>query len=82
MLQTAQAQARNDNNPAAAILACVADCILGCIQGLVEYFNTYAYIHVAIYGKSFCDAAKDTWALVKSNGIDVIINDNLVGTVF
>lgn len=43
--------------------------------------NKYAYIQVAVYGKSFCEAAKDTWTLIKSSGVDAIINDSLVGTV-
>ncbi|KAI3644498.1 hypothetical protein MP228_010662 [Amoeboaphelidium protococcarum] len=64
-----------------SILAAIADCIIGCLQGLIEYFNSYAYVHVAVYGKSFCEAAKDTWNLVKSHGIDAIVNDSLVGTV-
>jgi hypothetical protein len=34
-----------------------------------------------MYGKSFCDAAKDTWKMIKSNGIDAIINDNLINSV-
>lgn len=64
-----------------SIMAVIANCILGCIESLVEYFNSYAYVHVAIYGKSFCEAAKDTWRLVKTSGISAIINDSLVGSV-
>jgi len=38
-------------SPAAlAILACCAACLIGCIEGLVEYFNKYAYIEIALYG--------------------------------
>jgi hypothetical protein len=36
---------------------------------------------VAIYGKSYCEAAKDTWSLIKARGVEAIINDNLVGNV-
>jgi hypothetical protein len=63
------------------ILAAIADCILGCIDGLVQYFNHYAFIQVAIYGKTFCAAAKSTWSLIQDAGIEAIINDNLVGGV-
>jgi hypothetical protein len=45
----------------------------------LEYFNHYAYTQVAIYGKDYCEAAKSTWNLVKTRGIDAIINDSLVG---
>ncbi|KAJ3125696.1 putative choline transporter, neither null mutation nor overexpression affects choline transport [Nowakowskiella sp. JEL0407] len=61
-------------------LMCVG-CCLQIIEDLVQYFNTYAFAQVAIYGKDFVNAAKDTWALVKSHGIDAIINDNLIGNV-
>ncbi|KAJ1340213.1 hypothetical protein BSLG_005206 [Batrachochytrium salamandrivorans] len=70
-----------NNNPAIAILLCCIQCILSCIEGMVEYFNKYAFTQVAIYGKDYCTAAKDTWELIKSRGIDAIINDNLIGNV-
>jgi len=58
----------------------IIDCIIGIIEDLVEYFNYYAYTQIAIYGKSYIDAAKDTWNLIKTRGVDAILNDNLVGT--
>ncbi|KAG8917119.1 putative choline transporter, neither null mutation nor overexpression affects choline transport, partial [Tulasnella sp. 418] len=72
--------ASNDANDAfAAILACCAAFCLTCIQGLVEYFNRYAYIEIALYGKPYIPAAKDTWRLFKDRGIDALVNDSLVG---
>jgi len=46
---------------------------------MVEYFNRYAYIEIALYGKAYIPAAKDTWKLFKDRGIDAIVNDSLVG---
>jgi len=74
-------QDRNNNEGALAIIACIAVCILGCIESLIEYFNQYAFAHVAIYGKPFCQAGKDTWNMILDRGIEAIINDNLVGNV-
>lgn len=71
---------RSDHNGAAILLAC-AECIVGCIEGALEFLNVYAYTQVAMYGKSYCDAAHATWELVKSRGVDLIINDDLVGSV-
>lgn len=34
---------------------------------------------VALYGKSYFRAAKDTWRLFKDRGIDALVNDQLVG---
>lgn len=35
------------------ILACVAGCCISCITGMVEWFNRYAYIEIALYGKPY-----------------------------
>lgn len=69
------------DNIACTIILCCISCILGLIQDLLEYFNKYAFAQVAIYGKDYCTAAKDTWQLAKARGIDAIINDNLIGNV-
>merc|ERR1712228_354565 len=61
------------------LLACCIDCFLGCLERWIEFFNKYAYAHVSIYGQSFIQSAKQTWALLKSKGIDAWINDDLVG---
>ncbi|KAI8867657.1 DUF580-domain-containing protein [Ramicandelaber brevisporus] len=61
--------------------AICADCILGCIQGIVEFLNRYAYVQVALYGKSFIAAGKDTWKMLQDRGIEAIINDCLIGNV-
>ncbi|KAJ3326199.1 putative choline transporter, neither null mutation nor overexpression affects choline transport [Boothiomyces sp. JEL0866] len=76
--------ARNDqsnDNIACQLLLCCIACILSMFEDLLEYFNRYAFAQVAIYGKDYCSAAKDTWELAKSRGIDAIINDNLIGNV-
>eukprot|EP00842_Homolaphlyctis_polyrhiza_P005899 jgi/Hompol1/630/HPOL_001264-RA len=75
------AQDENRDNIGLAILLCILQCILACISDIMEYFNKYAFTQVAIYGKDYCTAARDTWELCKSRGIDAIINDDLVGNV-
>lgn len=35
---------------------------------------------IALYGKAYIPAAKDTWRLMKDRGIDALVNDSLVGT--
>ncbi|TPX31288.1 hypothetical protein SmJEL517_g05328 [Synchytrium microbalum] len=81
MLQMAQNQAAQDGNIIGMFCIICANCCLGIIEQLIQYFNVYAFTQVAIYGKDYCDAAKATWALVKSRGVDAIINDNLIGNV-
>ncbi|KIK67433.1 hypothetical protein GYMLUDRAFT_37557 [Collybiopsis luxurians FD-317 M1] len=79
ILRSAANLADQDGHPVQACLACCAACFLGCIENAVEYFNRYAYIEIALYGKSYVGAAKSTWRLFKDRGIDALVNDSLVG---
>ncbi|KAG0335115.1 putative choline transporter, neither null mutation nor overexpression affects choline transport, partial [Podila horticola] len=86
VIQTLRAIAqmfRSDgDNGVLAFLACLIDCFLSCIQGIAEYVNKYAFSEVAIYGKAFIPAAKDTWTILKDRGIIQLINDNLINNVW
>ncbi|KAJ4483429.1 plasma-membrane choline transporter-domain-containing protein [Lentinula aciculospora] len=79
ILHAVQSNANQDGHPVEACLACCAACFVGCIESAVEYFNRYAYIEIALYGKSYLGASKDTWRLFKDRGIDALVNDSLVG---
>lgn len=35
--------------------------------------------NTALYGKTYLNAAKDTWGLFVDRGIDALVNDSLVG---
>lgn len=74
-------QANEDRDNLMTIIYCCLECILQMIGDLLEYFNRYAFAQVAIYGKDYFNAAKDTWHLCKSRGVDAIINDSLIGNV-
>jgi hypothetical protein len=56
-------------------------CGLGFALAFIEFFTKYAFAHVAIYGKTYVSAAKDTGHLLKTSGVSLIINDNLIGVV-
>ncbi len=60
------------------LVICILDCLLTCLQRMIQYFNMYAFCHVAIYGTSYIQSAKQTWSLLRSKGIDALINDDLV----
>jgi len=64
------------------IIGYCAKWILKPFKDIIEYFNMYAFTEVAIYGKPFCQAAKDTWTLCKAHGIEALIKDNLIFNVF
>ncbi|KAF9413483.1 putative choline transporter, neither null mutation nor overexpression affects choline transport [Podila epigama] len=81
-LRTVANMFRGESDGILAFVACLIDCLLACIQGIAEFINKYAFCEVAIYGKPFIPAAKDTWRIIQDRGIDMIINDNLIGTVW
>jgi len=80
-LKTLRAIVRSMRTERNQLLVCVADCIIGVIDNLIRYFNMYAFTQVAIYGKSYCKAASDTWSLFQSHGFEAIVNDNLISGV-
>jgi hypothetical protein len=81
ILQTIRTLLRSLRRESDNLIACLAECLIGCIENLLQYFNIYAFAQVAIYGKSYCQAAKDTWHLISSHGIKAIINDDLISGV-
>ena len=85
MLRQACSIAQQQEAAQGNIIGSIAFCVLGCFIGLldwaVQFINRYALCHIALYGKPYFQAAKDTWAFMKSRGIDALINDCLVGPV-
>ncbi|CEP62880.1 Pns1p LALA0_S06e05974g [Lachancea lanzarotensis] len=63
----------------AQIIFLVIDWIIGFLQWLAQYFNHYAYCFIALYGKPYLKAAKETWHMLREKGMDALINDNLIG---
>lgn len=64
-----------------SIMFCVLGCFIGCLEWAVNFINRYAFSHIALYGKAYIPAAKDTWHMMKDRGIDALVNDCLTGPV-
>lgn len=56
-----------------AIFCCLG-CLLSLLEWAVQFLNRYAFCHIALYGKAYFPAAKDTWKMIKDRGIDALIN--------
>ncbi|GAA5998454.1 Pns1p [Rhodotorula paludigena] len=80
--QILMSYARDEGSAIGVAITCCAQCCIGIISNLVSYFNRYAYIEIALYGKPYIGAAKDTWRLFKDRGIDALINDCLVNNIW
>lgn len=59
-------------------LFCFLQFVVDHLERLMEYFNTWAYVYVGLYGYDYLTAGKQVAGLFKARGWEVIINDNLV----
>lgn len=57
----AQSQASQGGNMVGSILFCILGCFIALLDWAVQFVNRYAFSHIALYGKSYIGAAKDTW---------------------
>ena len=56
-------------------------CCLGFLDVLMRFFNDFAYTQVAMYGKSFTRASRDTWTLlVHHSGVEALVQRDLIGS--
>ena len=59
----------------------IAGVTLKWLQIVMSFFNSYAFTFVAMYGLNFTKASRRTWKLLRSNGLDVVLNDDIIGAV-
>jgi hypothetical protein len=78
IFQLLRSLARNARKPN-DLIGAIIDSLLEQIEDLMRYFNYYAYIYVAIYGKPYVASAKSVWRLLQKNGVLSIIDDNIIG---
>jgi hypothetical protein len=65
LASVAKQQAASEGNLIGTILFCVVGCLIGILDWAVQFLNRYAFSHIALYGKAYIPAAKDTWKLVQ-----------------
>lgn len=66
LASVARAQASSDGDILGMILWCIVGCLIGLLDWAVQFLNRYAFAHIALYGKAYVPAAKDTWKYVHS----------------
>jgi len=77
----ARQQSASDGNIVGYIAFCILGCFIALLDWAVQFLNRYAFSHIALYGKPYIAAAKDTWKLIKDRGIDALVNECLIGPV-
>ncbi|KAK4099569.1 DUF580-domain-containing protein [Parathielavia hyrcaniae] len=81
LASVAQRQAAAEGDIMSTILFCVVGCLISILNWAVQFLNRYAFSHIALYGKAYIPAAKDTWRMIKDRGIDALVNECLIGPV-
>ncbi|KAK3222588.1 hypothetical protein Dsin_009613 [Dipteronia sinensis] len=62
-------------------LLCCVDFLFHLVETLVRFFNKYAYVQIAVYGKGFNRSARDAWELFQSTGVEALIGYDCSGAV-
>lgn len=79
IIQLLESMARSARrNRRGAILACILECILHLIRRWIEYFNSWAFVYVGIYGYDYLTAGKNVIAMFQAQGWSAFISDRLV----
>ncbi|KAI2616788.1 DUF580-domain-containing protein [Hypoxylon sp. NC1633] len=81
LCSVAQQSEAAQGNILGSIMFCVLGCFIGLLDWAVQFLNRYAFSYIALYGKPYFAAAKDTWNMIKQRGIDALINECLIGPV-
>eukprot|EP00520_Triparma_pacifica_P009555 CAMPEP_0118643798 /NCGR_PEP_ID=MMETSP0785-20121206/6584_1 /TAXON_ID=91992 /ORGANISM="Bolidomonas pacifica, Strain CCMP 1866" /LENGTH=738 /DNA_ID=CAMNT_0006535487 /DNA_START=75 /DNA_END=2291 /DNA_ORIENTATION=- len=58
---------KNSKNQAIKILLCAIQCYMWCLEKCMKFLNKNAYIQTAIFGYSFCKAARKAFFLILRN---------------
>ncbi|KAL2004558.1 hypothetical protein VTN00DRAFT_3443 [Thermoascus crustaceus] len=80
-LSVVQRQQLEEGNIVGCIAASILGFLVAFLDWLVTFINRYAFCHIALYGKAYIPAAKDTWTMMKDRGVDALVNDCLIGPV-
>eukprot|EP00667_Euglena_gracilis_P008881 EG_transcript_9007 len=60
------------------VLEAFGNSLLRWTDTLFQYFNEYAFVQVAVYGKPFREASRDTYQLMRDCGVSAVVNDVLL----
>jgi hypothetical protein len=62
-----QRHAKKTGNKLMQWIACCLQCCMWCLEKVMKFMNKNAYIQTAIYGYSFCKAARCAFFLIARN---------------
>lgn len=81
LVSIGQNEAAASDNILGCVFFCILQFLIGFLEWVVQFINRYAFSYVALYGKPYFQSAKATWDMIKSRGVDALVNECLVGPV-
>eukprot|EP00002_Diphylleia_rotans_P014563 TRINITY_DN283_c0_g1_i11.p1 TRINITY_DN283_c0_g1~~TRINITY_DN283_c0_g1_i11.p1 ORF type:complete len:642 (-),score=116.12 TRINITY_DN283_c0_g1_i11:700-2625(-) len=66
-----QRQMKGKDNLIIKIAFCLLDCVFACFERFIKFINKNAYILIAVYGYSFCQAARKAFFILLANAMRV-----------
>jgi len=54
---------------------------VSCLEYILQVYNENAFVIVAVYGSSYCKASVKTSKIVKKNGIQIMVNNDIIDGV-
>ncbi|VDI74941.1 solute carrier family 44 (choline transporter-like protein), member 2/4/5 [Mytilus galloprovincialis] len=81
LLEYIDAKLKNSENPVSKFLIKCMKCCFWCLEKFIKFLNRNAYIMIAVYGRSFCPAAKDAFFLIFRNVVRAMVLDKVTDYV-
>ncbi|TVY71175.1 Protein pns1 [Lachnellula suecica] len=77
----AQQNEAAQGNIVGQIMFCILGCFISLLDWAIQFINEYAFSYIALYGKAYIPAAKATWNMMKTRGVDALVNECLINPV-
>ncbi|KAJ6795996.1 putative CTL-like protein [Iris pallida] len=58
-----------------------AHCCLHVMESVFHYGNSWAFVHIAAYGKGFVAASKSTWGLFQRQNMEELVDSDMTSSV-
>jgi len=80
MLEAVRMEDQVEVNCAKKMAMCLIGCLLSCLETLMEYFNQFGFVYVAIYGYNYMKSCYRVVQLIKKSGFESMIQFDLTNS--
>lgn len=77
IMMQVQRRLKEANNKIAQLILATLQCIFCCLEKLLHLLNKNAYIEIAVYGYSYCEASRNAFQLIMRNSLRLLAIDGI-----